>query len=108
MDAVDTIDSSSKELPILYPFAFKNVKAIPPPIIIEFALSKKDSINPSFDPIFAPPKISVKGRLGRFIAALKYCISRSTNNPIPLCLNWAGTPTLDACDRWAVPKASLI
>lgn len=56
--------SSNKEFPISYPSAFKNVKAIPPPIKILSAVFTRFSITPILSATFAPPSTTINGCSG--------------------------------------------
>mgnify|MGYP003297426251 CR=1 FL=1 len=64
MGASTVLYASNKDLPISYPFAFKNVNAIPPPINILSALVTKFSITPILSATLAPPKITTNGWSG--------------------------------------------
>ena len=75
------LSSSHKESPISYPFAFKKVYAIPPPINISSTLSNKFSITPILSDTFAPPSIAINGFSGFSNVPFKNCISFCINNP---------------------------
>ena len=66
------------------------------------------SIRSIFPDIFAPPSNRTRGFFGFLNLFCKYRISLFINRPMPLCIKLSVTPTLDACDRWEVPKASFI
>ena len=79
--AKSILSSSNKLLPTEYPKDFKNVNAIPPPIIILSTFSIKFSITVILSDTFAPPKIATKGLSGLERAFPIIEISFSTKNP---------------------------
>ena len=105
--AKSILSSSNKLLPTEYPWDFKKVNAIPPPIIIVSTFSIKFSITVILSETFAPPKIATKGLSGLERAFPIIEISFSTKNPTADGKNLQ-RPAFEQCALWLVPKASLI
>ena len=104
--AIWTLLSSTRESPTSYPFAFRKVLAIPPPTRSTSALANKLSTTPILSEILAPPRMATKGRSGSATALPRKAISFSIKEPATAG-RYLATPAVDACARWAVPKASL-
>jgi len=64
---------------------FRNVKAIPPAMIIPFTLSKRLFISWILSATLAPPKMAKNGRAGEEIALEKYSSSFFIKNPQAFC-----------------------
>ena len=77
------------------PFAFKNVKAIAPPISILSALFNRFSITPILSETFDPPSIAINGCFGSSSSFAMMFISFSTKKPSADGINLL-TPTFDA------------
>ena len=71
------------------------------------ALSSKCSITPILSETLAPPKIATNGCTGLSTASPKNLISFSNKKPAAACSMLLAIPTLEACERCAVPNASL-
>ncbi len=105
--ASSILSSSSRDLPILPPIAFVKVYAMPPPMSSTSTLLSRFSITPILSDTFAPPSIATKGRSGFSTASPKNLSSFSIRKPETLVsIKWV-TPSVEACARCAVPKASF-
>ena len=79
--AKSNMSFSTSELPISIPFAFKKVKAMPPPIMTLSTRLPKFSMTPIFPDTFAPPRMATKGRTGFSTAPSRYTISFLRRKP---------------------------
>ena len=98
--------SSTSEAPSSCPCAARKVLAMPPPMSTRSALFNNRSSAAILSETFAPPRIATKGRTGFCKAPSRYCTSRVSRWPAKAGNNCA-SPTLEACARWPVPKASF-
>ena len=105
--AMATRSRSTSEVPTSKPIAAKKVHAMAPPMRIWSTRGRSDSITSIFPEILAPPRIATKGRLGLASASPRYCNSFCIRKPATAGLRMWATPSVDACARWADPKASL-
>ena len=69
---VPTWLSSSMEAPVLWPWAARNVKHMPPPTRRASTFSSNASITPSLSETLAPPSTATKGRSGSAQQAVQY------------------------------------
>ena len=79
--AISNRSNSQIEFPTSYPIAFKNVKVIPPPIIIVSTFSNRFSITLILSDTFAPPSIATKGLCGLSKQSPNILTSFSIRNP---------------------------
>ena len=79
--ASSNLSSSHSESPISYPFAFKKVYAIPPPISNSSTLLNKFSITPILSETLAPPRIATNGFSGCSKVPFKNSISSFIKYP---------------------------
>ena len=56
---------------------------------------------------FAPPSTTTSGRSGVSMIARSVVTSRSSSSPATAGLRCSATPAVEACARWAEPKASF-
>ena len=97
--AKSNLSSSTNEVPMFFPSAFKKVNIIAPPIKILSALVNKFSITPILSETLAPPKIAIRGLFGLFTASPINFNSFSTRKPtaeFPAPI-FSAIPTLEAC-----------
>ena len=80
---------------------------MPPPTSTLSHLSISDSSTGSFVDTFAPPTMAARGRFGWSIAPYRNFSSLSSSRPARFTFVKAVTPTVEACARCAVPKASF-
>ena len=104
--AKSNLSNSQIESPTPYPWALKNVYAIPPPIISVSTFSNKLSITPILSETFAPPRIATNGLSGLDIAFPRNFNSFSIKNP-DTAGKYAATPAVEACALCAAPNASF-
>ena len=104
--ACATASSSTSESPMAMPCAAKKVLAMPPPIRILSAFFSRLSMTPILSEILAPPRMATKGRSGFSMALPRKAISFSISRPATAGIRRA-TPSVEACARWAEPKASF-
>ena len=62
--ARSTQSSSLSEVPTAFPWASRNVKHMPPPMMRVSALSSRASMTLILSDTFDPPRMATKGRLG--------------------------------------------
>ena len=69
-------------------------------------MSRKRSISATLSVTLAPPSTTTSGRSGASTMPRSVATSRSSSRPAAdgRC---SATPTVDACARWAAPKASF-
>ena len=91
---------------MLWPMAFRNVKHMPPPMIIESATCAMASMTPSLSLTFDPPRITTNGRRGSLRSGSMTSTSRSSSRPAADGRNCGG-PTIEAWARCDAPKASF-
>ena len=103
--AVSTMFGSASEAPIGFPFASKNVLAIPPPSTSPSTLVTRFSNKASFDDTFAPPTTAPSGRTGDDNAAFNASSSAAKDRPAADGIK-RGKASTDACARCAQEKAS--
>mmetsp|Transcript_22845 Transcript_22845/g.70888 ORF Transcript_22845/g.70888 Transcript_22845/m.70888 type:complete len:277 (-) Transcript_22845:599-1429(-) len=106
-EAVAIKSSSTSEAPTSLPWALRNVKARPPPSTRMFTFSTSAVITGSLLLTLAPPMMAASGRS----ASSRRRKASSFSMSLPVAQQSAprivGTPTVDACARCAVPKASF-
>mmetsp|Transcript_14279 Transcript_14279/g.21846 ORF Transcript_14279/g.21846 Transcript_14279/m.21846 type:complete len:253 (-) Transcript_14279:530-1288(-) len=105
--AVSTKSSSTREVPTLRPLALRKVKTIPPPMMILSHLSTRASRTVILDETLDPPTMAAMGFSPPLTAPSRYSSSLARRNPETAGLRNLVTPSVEACARWAVPKASL-
>ena len=101
------LSSSSKERPILCPCAARKVNAIPPPIQIVAAFSRRCSTTPILSETFAPPRRITKGGAGESLTLESIDTSLSRRSPANEGRNFV-TPLVDASARCAALNASMM
>mmetsp|Transcript_18131 Transcript_18131/g.38949 ORF Transcript_18131/g.38949 Transcript_18131/m.38949 type:complete len:252 (-) Transcript_18131:524-1279(-) len=84
---------------------FRNVKAMPPPMIILSTLASKFLMRRILSLTLAPPRIARTGFDGQSSTLPKAASSLATRKPAALTSK--PSPTMEECARCAVPKASL-
>ena len=104
--ACSTSSSAHSEAPTAWPWAARNGNAIAPPIRIASATCRKRSITWILSLTLAPPRSATSGRRGHR-SARAGCAPRAPagDRRRALRADWAA-PTVEACARWAAPKAS--
>mmetsp|Transcript_49991 Transcript_49991/g.58343 ORF Transcript_49991/g.58343 Transcript_49991/m.58343 type:complete len:253 (-) Transcript_49991:450-1208(-) len=105
--AVSTKSSSTRDVPTPYPWAFKKVKTIPPPMITLSHFSRRASRTVIFDETLDPPTMAAMGFSPLEMAPSRYSSSLARRNPDTAGERNLVTPSVEACARWAVPKASF-
>mmetsp|Transcript_11462 Transcript_11462/g.27381 ORF Transcript_11462/g.27381 Transcript_11462/m.27381 type:complete len:254 (-) Transcript_11462:645-1406(-) len=105
--AVSTKSSSTKEVPTSSPLAFRNVNTIPPPMMTVSHLSRRASKTVILVETFDPPTMAIIGFSPLVTAPSRYSSSFAKRNPETDGWRNFVTPSVEACARWAVPKASF-
>mmetsp|Transcript_62773 Transcript_62773/g.173652 ORF Transcript_62773/g.173652 Transcript_62773/m.173652 type:complete len:261 (-) Transcript_62773:564-1346(-) len=105
--AVSTKSSSTREEPTPYPWAFKKVKTIPPPMMMVSHLSRRASRTVILVETLDPPTMAAIGFFPFWTAPSRYSSSLARRNPDTEGWRNLVTPSVEAWARWAVPKASL-
>ena len=104
--ASSTKSASTKDLPTLWPWAIKKVLAMPPPTINWSTFWLKLSKMVSLVDTLLPPTIATTGGFGCSVAWLKASSSADNNKPAQATGANCATAWVEACARWAAPKAS--
>ena len=97
---------STRLLPTPTPWAARNVYAMAPPMARQSTRSSRLVITGILSDTLAPPRIAMKGCSGFSSALDRYATSFCMRKPMPAGRRCA-TPSVEACARWAAPKASL-
>ena len=98
--------ASSNDAPTWWPWAARNVKAMPPPTTSESTRSSRARSTPSFSPTLAPPTTATKGRSGATSSPPRVPTSRASRRPAADGRR-VGGPTIEAWARCEAPKASF-
>ena len=70
-------------------------------------MSRKRSISAILSVTLAPPSTTTSGRSGASTIPRSVVTSRSSSSPARPGAGARPRPTVEACARWAAPKASL-
>ena len=104
--ASSTRSGSARLLPTALPWASRNVFAMPPPMTSTSALSTRFLRTLILSLTLAPPMIAANGRSGLVTILPRLASSFSIRSPAYAGRSFA-MPTVEACARCAVPKASF-
>ena len=105
--AVSIKSCSHNDLPTGYPAAAKKVLAMPPPTTRLSQRSASCSSTSSFVDTFEPPTMATRGFAGADRARSSALSSATNSGPAQATSAYKPTPWVEACARWAVPKASI-
>ena len=104
--AMSAVPSSIFERPTSAPPAASSGKHMAPPTRSASATVSIFSMTPILSDTLAPPSSTTKGRAGSASSRPRISSSRAMSRPATPG-STSGTPTVEACARWAVPKASF-